>query len=304
MVRQKQSGKFPGFIALFFLLVAVVVVLGIITRHKTRLSPEVPLPKHKTTAPEKIVKRAKKASVPVPQKIKTAAAVPEAGVIAVVLDDWGYNRSHCSSLAKITVPVGVAILPGLTYSKDVIACASASGHEPMLHLPFEPHRSKEMYTQEYLLKGTDSPAETRKRLDRILAEMKGVVGVNNHTGSKGTEDPELVKLVLSELKRRKLFFVDSVTSAQTVCGVVAANLKMRIGRRDVFLDNKNERGEIERQFSRAAAIAQKKGRVLVIGHDRVLTLQILLEQIPKLQAKGFRFIPVSEYVRKYEYTGN
>jgi polysaccharide deacetylase 2 family uncharacterized protein YibQ len=302
MVRQKQSGKFPGFIAVLFLLIVALGVFGIITMHKTRLSPGVTLPKPKSVPPGKTVKKI--AAPVVPKKIRKAGAVPQTGVIAVVLDDWGYNRSHCRSLAKIKAPIGVAILPGLTYSKDVIACALASGHEPMLHLPFEPHRSKEMYTEDYLLTSDESNEQTKKRLDMILSEMKGVVGVNNHTGSKGTENPELVKLVLTELKRRKLFFVDSVTTPNSVCGTVAANLKMRIGRRDVFLDNKNERSEIERQFSRAANIAEDTGRVLVIGHDRVLTLQILLEQISKLEARGLRFIPVSEYIRKYEYTRN
>ena len=301
MVRQKQSGKFPGFIAVVFLLIVTLGVFGIITMHKTRRSSVVSLPKQKSVPPAKTVK---KTVVPVVKKSKSPVVVSQTGVIAVVLDDWGYNRTHCRSLAKIGIPVGVAILPGLTYSKDVIACALASGHEPMLHLPFEPHRSKEMYTKDYLLTSDESNELTKKRLDRILLEMNGIVGVNNHTGSKGTEDPELVKLVLTELKRRKLFFLDSVTTSKSVCGTVAANLKMRIGRRDIFLDNKNERAEIERQFARAARIAEDTGRVLVIGHDRVLTLQILLEQIPMLEARGLRFIPVSEYIRKYEYSRN
>jgi polysaccharide deacetylase 2 family uncharacterized protein YibQ len=138
----------------------------------------------------------------------------------------------------------------------------------------------------------------------ILADMPGIVGVNNHTGSKGTEDPELMTIVLSELKRRGLFFVDSYTSDRSVCGEVAAKLKMRIARRDVFLDNRNERAAIERQFAIAARIARNDGHVLVIGHDRALTLQIIKEQVKKLQAQGFEFIPVREYIRQYEYPGN
>jgi polysaccharide deacetylase 2 family uncharacterized protein YibQ len=301
MVRQKQPGKFPGFIAVFFLLMVALGVFGIITMHKTRPSPASSLPKQKIVSPAKAVK---KITALVPKKSKVSETVSPTGVIAVVLDDWGYNRSHCRSLAKIKIPIGVAILPGLPYSKDVIACALSNSHEPMLHLPFEPHRSKEMYTRNYLLTSDETDEQTRKRLDMILSEMKGILGVNNHTGSKGTENPALVRVVLTELKRRKLFFLDSVTTSKSVCGTVAANLKMRIGRRDVFLDNKNERTEIERQFTRAASIAENTGRVLVIGHDRVLTLQILLEQIPKLEARGLRFIPVSEYIKNYEYTRN
>jgi hypothetical protein len=134
--------------------------------------------------------------------------------------------------------------------------------------------------------------------------MPGVVGVNNHTGSLGTEDDALMTVVLAELKRRGLFFLDSFTSDKSVCGQVAAKLHMRIGRRDVFLDNRNERAAIEKEFADAARIAKSRGYVLVIGHDRALSLQIIAEQVKKLQALGYQFISVREYIKTYDYPGN
>ena len=83
-------------------------------------------------------------------------------------------------------------------------------------------------------------------------------GVSNHMGSKATEDRELMTTILAELKRRRLFFVDSVTSDRSVCAPVAAALKIPFARREVFLDNRNERKAIERQFAEAAAIARQK----------------------------------------------
>jgi hypothetical protein len=130
--------------------------------------------------------------------------------------------------------------------------------------------------------------------------MPGVVGVNNHIGSKGTEDPVLMTTVLTEIKRRGLFFVDSLTSEQSVCSSVAKKLKMRIAVRDVFLDNRNERPSIERQFMIAERLAMKNGYALIIGHDRALTLQIIKEQVDKLTKEGVEFIPVKEYIRLYE----
>jgi len=220
-----------------------------------------------------------------------------AGYITVILDDWGYNRSHCRQLAALDAPVVAAILPGLEYSADVLQCAIASGHEAILHLPIEPHIVREKYPRGYFLTGAMSSEEIRRSVKRTLDAMKGVVGVNNHEGSKGTENRSLMTAVLTELKQRGLFFVDSVTSDKTVCSQVAAGVKIPFARRDVFLDNRLDRTAIERQFSLAARVAKERGFALVIGHDRALTLQVLSEQIPRLRQQGFVFLSLKDYIK-------
>ena len=219
------------------------------------------------------------------------------GRIAIVIDDWGYNKTHCKQLVQMPGPLGVAILPHLPYSKDIIACAAKAGHEPMLHLPLEPYRRKEMFRDGYVLKTEMGEKSLQRTLVKILDEMKGVVGVNNHQGSKGIESEVLMTVVLQELKKRKLFFLDSKTSAKTKGSLVAEKLKMRIAVRDVFLDNRNERKAIEREFARGVDLAKQNGYSLMIGHDRILTLKIIAEQMKKLKAEGFEFISVAEYIR-------
>ena len=236
------------------------------------------------------------------KEVKPAKATQ--AYMAIVLDDWGYNRTHCKYLEAIKVPLGVAILPELPYSTEVIACAKASGKEPMLHLPMEPHKLDESYPAQYILTTEMSVPTIKKILDNRFKEMSGIVGVNNHMGSKATESPVMMTTVLQEIKRRGLFFVDSFTSEQSVALDVAKNVKMKIVRRDIFLDNRNERGAIEWQFASAVRLAKKNGFALVIGHDRELTLKIIKEQTDKLRQEGIEFLPVKEYIKRYEYPRN
>ncbi|MBF0123603.1 MAG: divergent polysaccharide deacetylase family protein [Candidatus Omnitrophica bacterium] len=238
-----------------------------------------------------------------PLKPKGKPVVTQA-YMAIVLDDWGYNRTHCKYLEAIKVPLGIAILPELPFSTEVIACAKASGKEPMIHLPMEPHKPDATYPAGYHLTTEMSVPELKKLLDKRFQEMPGIVGVNNHTGSKATESPIVMKVVLNEIKRRGLFFIDSVTSEQSVGMDVAKSLNMKIAKRNVFLDNRNERGAIEWQFASAVRMARKRGFALVIGHDRELTLKIIKEQTDKLRQEGIEFLPVKEYIKRYEYSGN
>lgn len=230
--------------------------------------------------------------------------VPLQGYMAIVLDDWGYNRTHCKYLESISAPLGIAILPDLPYSADVVACARANGKEPMLHLPMEAHKPDPRYPEQYFLTTDMSVADMRRFLLQHFQQMPGVVGVNNHMGSKATESPEVMQEVLQEVKRRKLFFVDSFTSERSVGTDAARDLKMKIARRDVFLDNSNERVAIERQFASGVRLAKKNGFALLIGHDRDLTLKIVKEQTDKLRQEGIEFLSVKEYIRRYEHSRN
>ncbi len=229
-------------------------------------------------------------------EFETSKAV--AGRIAIVIDDWGYNKTHCKQLSQMPGPVGVAILPHLPFSRDVIACAAKAGHEPMLHLPLEPHRRKEMFHDGYVLTTEMGEKSLQRTLVKILQEMNGVVGINNHQGSKGCESESLMTVVLRKARKKKLFFLDSKTSAKTKGSFVAQKLKVRIAVRDVFLDNKNDRKSIEREFARGVDLARHNGYALMIGHDRVLTLKIIAEQMKKLKGEGFEFIGVAEYIRQ------
>ncbi|MBF0619381.1 MAG: divergent polysaccharide deacetylase family protein [Candidatus Omnitrophica bacterium] len=285
---QKSNGQFPWAMILGFVLAGIVCITGYFIFQNRNRQPK-PL---------------KKPPVTIVKKLPVKPPVKGSGKIAIVIDDWGYNKTHCRQIAAFPKPVAIAILPHLAYSLDVLACTKEAGQTPMLHLPLEPYNHHEMFDAGYVLTTEMPITEAKSTLIKILDEMKGVDGVNNHTGSKGSEDEALMTMTLTEIKRRGLFFVDSMTSQKSVGPRVAASLKMRSTKRDVFLDNKNERKAIEAQFSEATKLARENGFVLVIGHDRAMTLLIIAEQMKKLSLQGYEFVTVPDYIRAYDNSRN
>jgi polysaccharide deacetylase 2 family uncharacterized protein YibQ len=272
----KNGAPWP--VMVIWVLVAVVCIQGYLLFTK---KPVVVRPKPPITRPV----------------VKLPAATKVIGKIAVVLDDWGYNSYHCKYLQNIDAPVTAAILPNLPFSKQVLACARAAGQEAILHLPLEPYANNDKYPRDYILTTKMSSKELTVLLKKILDEFPGISGVNNHMGSKATEDPRVMTIVMTEIKKRGLFFVDSVTSSRSVCPQVAQEIKIPFARRVVFLDNRNERVSIERSFAEGARIAREKGFALIIGHDRELTLKILAEQITKLKQQGYQFLSVKDLIK-------
>lgn len=103
-----------------------------------------------------------------------------------------------------------------------------------------------------------------------------------------------MRLVLQWLKSRGLFFVDSQVTRLSVGPQVARQIGVPQTRRDVFIDNVLENDTIRQQLNKAAKLALKKGRAVVIGHAHRKTLEVIAEMIPNLEAQGIQLVDVKE----------
>jgi len=101
-----------------------------------------------------------------------------------------------------------------------------------------------------------------------LASVLFARGISNHMGSRITENPRVSALILTEAKRRKLYFLDSYVTANSVCPRLAKETNTRFAKRDIFLDNLDEPGYIKLQLFKLKGISEKKGLAIGIGHDR------------------------------------
>ena len=216
--------------------------------------------------------------------------------IAIIIDDSGYSEHDCQFLSSIETPVTVAILPNLEHSSEIAQCAHQNHKEVMLHLPLEPHQDPAQYPQGYIIKTSMDKERVIMNLGRFLKSVPFTVGVNNHMGSKATEDKRLMTIIFKELNKRHLFFVDSRVTNKSICPKLAYKLNLPFTQRDVFLDNENRRDYIEKQFAQLARLARKNGYAVGIGHARALTWQIVREQSELLAQEGFRLVTVQEII--------
>jgi hypothetical protein len=232
---------------------------------------------------------------PRPKKIPPQAVVPLKGKIAIVIDDFGYNTNNLARLKTIKQPLTVSVLPNLNYSKVVAENLHALGFEVILHLPLEP-REKYRLEKDTILTSMDEET-TRAIINRALDSIRFARGVSNHMGSRVTEDEKTMNIIFSELKKRRLYFLDSLVSGRSVCKSLAKRIGLFFARRDTFLDNEQESNYIKQQLYKLKARAENLGQAIGIGHDRKLTIEVLKEVIPELEKEGFRFVFVSDLVR-------
>jgi len=215
--------------------------------------------------------------------------------IAIVIDDWGYNMRNFAVMDKIKYPLTVSILPNLHYSTLAARELSRRGFEVILHLPMEP-REEYRLERNTVLTSLDEQ-EVFRIIDADLKSIPAAKGVSNHMGSRATEDARTMRIIFRELKKRHLYFLDSLVSGSSVCRELAGQMRIDFAARDVFLDNEDEPGYIRAQINQLKNQARSRGYAVGIGHDRKNTLEVLQEEMPRLAREGYRFVFVSEVVR-------
>jgi hypothetical protein len=229
------------------------------------------------------------------EKKKPAAPVSAAaGRIAIVLDDWGYNLNNLELLKEIPYPMTISILPGLAYSKRVAGEASRNGLEVVLHLPLEPFPSENVRLENNTVLTNMQEEMILQIFRKDLDGIPGVKGVSNHMGSKATADIRVMGILFKEMRRRSLYFLDSLVSGKSVCTEAARKMKVSFAKRDIFLDNSRDPQYIKGQIEKLKARAGKSGFAIGVGHDRRTTLEVLKEVLPELKKQGYRLVFVSE----------
>ncbi|NLJ10950.1 MAG: divergent polysaccharide deacetylase family protein, partial [Treponema sp.] len=193
---------------------------------------------------------------------------------------------------KFPGPLTIAVLPGLPYSAEAAKRIRAAGKEVILHQPMEaiggqnpgPGAIYSDMTQE----------EIEAVLKKNLAQVGPVVGMNNHQGSKITADERIMEIVLAFCRRNGIYYLDSRTTAETAVPAVAERMGIRIGERDVFVDNIQEKAAMIRFMEEGLQKAEKKGAAIVIGHVWSNELAATLSELyPELIAQGFSLTTVS-----------
>ncbi len=222
----------------------------------------------------------------------------KAGKIAFIIDDFGYYDNRTSNkYLELKYPITLSVIPGQKHSSKIADKAKQHNKEIMVHIPMEAIGEK-VEDSEFSIFTRLSKKEISERIQNAFDSLPGAVGMNNHMGSKATADTAVMDAVLKQVKRMNKFFVDSRTTSHSVVPEMARKLQVKFSENGAFLERKKGEDEdyIRRKIKTAAKIAQKRGTVIAIGHPYKETLNVLSEELPKLEKQGFTIVPISKII--------
>ncbi len=225
------------------------------------------------------------------------SSVVWAGKLAIIIDDLGYKKHLDEKAVTLPAPLNLAFLPHTPYAQKLSLQAYQNGHVIMLHQPMASMKGAPL-GKGGLTEHTKA-ADYARILNRNLNSLAHVAGVNNHMGSLLTQNTGAMQQVMSVLKKKSLFFIDSRTSAQSVAEKVAKEYGIASAHRHVFLDHVNQPNFIRRQFAQAVKLAQKKGFAILIAHPYSNSLNFLRQHLPSLYLQNIQLQRLDTYFTDY-----
>jgi len=205
--------------------------------------------------------------------------------VAIIIDDLGYDNLLAKNYLELGIPFTFSVLPFSPFQKSIATAAHEKGIEIMLHLPMEADEYPQVSPGPGALLTTMSPDKLIEQLNSNIDDIPFIKGVNNHMGSKMTAIDTQMYQIFSVLKKRGLYFVDSRTTAMTVCGPSARLFKVPFAERDVFIDHVQDPDFIRNQIKLLVEIADKHGEAVGIIHPHPETYRVIREMLPYLKKR-------------------
>ncbi|RPJ05109.1 MAG: divergent polysaccharide deacetylase family protein, partial [Deltaproteobacteria bacterium] len=218
--------------------------------------------------------------------------------IAVVIDDLGGENHISGDLLLLDFPLTFSILPFTTYSRSLAIEVPRMGKEVILHLPMEPHGYPKVKPGEGVLLRKMDEESLLRQLSKDIESVPNIKGVSNHMGSRFMEDPEKLKIIFSDLKRRGLFFLDSRTTPQTVGLQTARLVGLKAMERTLFIDNLLEEDAIKETLEQLIRVSLSTGTAIGIGHPHSATVKSIRQMIPRMREKGIEIVPLSSIINQ------
>ena len=219
-------------------------------------------------------------------------------MVAVIIDDMGLDHRRSVQVTELPGPLTLSYMTYAPHAVEQTRAAHARGHELMMHMPMQPLAALDAGPD--VLSEQLPPAEIQRRVEADLNRFSGIVGVNNHMGSKFTAYEPGMKIVMESLRARGLLFIDSMTSNKSVGMAVARQAGVPTARRNIFLDDVEDEAAVMGQLVKAEEQAKSAGSVIVIGHPHDGTIAALTEWLPTLANKGITLVPVTTVVKARE----
>jgi uncharacterized protein len=236
-----------------------------------------------------------------PKKEKTKPLFPKPipkRQVAIIIDDIGYDLKPVKELLKVNADLTFAIMPFCPHTREAAEMFHRAHRETLLHLPMEPVSYPREKPGQGALFTEMNEEELVFQLEKDIADVPYISGVNNHMGSKFMMDEKKLTLVFTKLKKKKLFFIDSRTSPDTKTFVSAEKVGLPVAARKIFLDNSHDYKEIYNNLINIAKNDGDVAPVILIGHPFPETIRAISDAMKVFREKRVSIVPVSQIINK------
>jgi hypothetical protein len=198
------------------------------------------------------------------------------------------------SFMKSPVLFSVALRPDKQEATRIGKEVRQENHEVLLQLPMEPKGYPRIDPGKDAILLDLSRIEIEDRITRCLSAIGPVQAVVSRLGTAALNDPDVMRAVLDELKRRDLPFIDSHPSGPSMVEEIGEETGARTLTVGATLDDdKGTAAAVRARIKEIVTTVVQRGSMVVMVRPSALVLDVLESELPRIKAQGVELVPIS-----------
>ena len=214
--------------------------------------------------------------------------------VAIVLGGLGVSQTGTqAAIAKLPPEVTLAFASGGNSLGRWMQQARQSGHEIVMQVPLEPFDYPNVDPGRNTLTLAATPEENGKSLRWALSRITNYTGVMNYMGARFVADRDSMNLLMSELGKRGLMYLDDGSTARTLAPDLAQKNGVPFATGDGAIDDERDRTAILKKLDQLEATARAKGTAIGTASAFDVSVDAVTEWVAEAKKRGIEIVPVS-----------
>ena len=219
--------------------------------------------------------------------------------IALIISNLGLSDTYTKATLEL-LPEDITlsfshVAPRL---KSWVREARQKGHEILLDIPMEPIGFPKNDPGRATLLTSSNEVENLNRLEHIMKQAGGYVGLLGTLGTKFMLHSETFLPVLRGIKQRGLIYVDSRSTSRSLGPELASSIQLPKAFNNVFVDKEPSQEKIKNKLEELERIALKRRFAVGIAQPLPVTIEILSQWTKGLKTKQIALAPITAIVDK------
>jgi hypothetical protein len=214
--------------------------------------------------------------------------------IAIIVGGLGLSQTGTqAAIERLPADITLAFAPYGASIDRWMQQARRDGHELLLQLPMEPFDYPDNDPGPHTLLVGNSSGELRDRLAWLLSRMTNYVGVMNYMGARFTATETSLEMLLGEITRRGLMYVDDGSSSRSLATATASGMRTPFSHADLVIDDVPRPKEITARLLQLEGTARAQGVAVGVASALPVTIDELAKWSRDLEERGLQLVPIS-----------
>jgi uncharacterized protein len=226
-------------------------------------------------------------------------AIADAGTqIAFIVSDLTRDSEPIfRAFLESPIPLTFALRPGQPRLANIAKEIRDADREVFAQLPMEPIGYPKVDPGKDAILLDLSRVEIEERINRCLASVGSARGIITRMGGAAVNDPDVMRAVLGEVKRRDLVFIDAHGAGPTLVEEMGEEMGVKTLTLGGTLDmNAATAAGIRAKLRQLIMSATQRGTLVVSFRASMLTLGVIESERANLAEQGIEIVPASKLV--------